>query len=78
MLNSRGAAGYEWQAMFDPAHVRLITKQRIVNRKALGAHAKIIFNFQPLVKGDYEINFILNRPWENTPIEQKLYLLHVV
>ncbi len=78
MLNSRSTAGYDWQPEFDTTHVKLIKRDRIVKGKALGASSKVVFNFQPLIKGDLKIVFLLLRPWEDQPIEEKQYLLHVV
>ena len=76
-LQSRTTAGYDWKPEFNEDVLKLVKKNRIVSHRALGASPKTVFDFQPLSKGDHEIVFVLQRPWENTPIEEKQFILHV-
>lgn len=78
ILQSKSTAGYDWSPKFNASVVKLIKKHKIVTSKAIGASPKTEFNFKPLSKGDHEIVFFLQRPWENKPIEKKQFILHVV
>jgi predicted secreted protein len=77
-LKSRSTAGYDWRPEFNASAIKLVKKNRIVSSRALGASPKTVFNFQPLSKGEHEIIFILERPWEKKPIEEKQFILQVV
>jgi predicted secreted protein len=77
-LQSRTTAGYDWEPEFNEQELKLVKKNRIVSHRTLGASPKTVFDFEPLSKGDHEIIFILQRPWEGKPIEEKQIIVHVV
>ncbi len=76
-LQSRTTAGYDWKPEFNEQALKLVKKNRIVSHRSLGATPKTVFDFEPLSKGDHAILFILQRPWEEEPIEEKQIILHV-
>ncbi len=76
-LRSPGASGYVWSAMYDGTRVSLLEKHRKANLKRMGASAKEIFRFAALAAGDHQIHFMLRRPWEDEPVEQRDLVLHV-
>lgn len=76
-LESPGATGYEWKAIYDPGALALLGRRHIPNMKRMGASGEEVFRFRPLSQGKYEILFSLSRPWETRCVEQMKYAVHV-
>ena len=76
-LKSKGSSGFEWRPNFDPDALTLLGRRQIPNIKKMGASGKVIFRFQPRLRGDYEIDFALMRSWEEEMVEHRKFLLHV-
>ncbi len=76
-LRAPGTSGYEWKADFDHVAFSLVSQRRVANVRRMGASALDVFLFRPLSQGQHEILFRLLRPWEDEPVEQAKYAVHI-
>ena len=78
-LGSIATAGYVWKIESLPNAVQLLGKEseKPAGEQKPGDSTRQIFRFRARETGNYEIRFVLGRPWENTAIEVKTVTLKV-
>jgi len=77
-LEANPTTGYEWEVLFDESIVRL-TERRYISPAIteLGAGGMESFRFEPIKAGDALVRMRYKRAWEQTPIEEKIFHLHI-
>lgn len=72
-LTASAGTGYQWSLEPDENRVEIISRKLSLPTGALCGQAVTKYEVQPVEHGDYEIEFVLTRPWEKSvdPAEVK-------
>ena len=78
-LDSNPTTGYSWQASYDESVLELVGKSYEMGEEAkqgvVGAGGVEYFQFKALKAGKTEITLVYKRPWEDEPIDQKIFTI---
>ena len=78
-LDSNPTTGYSWQANYDESLLELVGKSYETNEQAnqgvVGAGGVEYFQFKALKAGKTEVTLVYQRPWEEEPIDQKIFTI---
>jgi len=69
LLDATPTAGYEWHANVHGGGVELEDASLSPSTRGVGAAASQRFDFRSKEAGRSEIELVLSRPWEKSPIE---------
>jgi len=59
-----GATGYQWSLDPSETRVRVTQRETVPNSGSFGGASRQVFVLEPLEAGEFDVNFILARPWE--------------
>ncbi|KPL02984.1 MAG: hypothetical protein AMJ90_04365 [candidate division Zixibacteria bacterium SM23_73_2] len=77
-LESIPSTGYTWEANYDSTVIELLKPQRFVpNTSAVGGSGLELFDFQTKQHGKTQIKMKMQREWEETPKEVKIFEVHI-
>lgn len=75
-LEAMPAAGYEWEATWDPGLLDVVKKVEIRHRTAMGAAATERFLVTPRARGEAMIEMTYRQPWSGGATGD-VYVVHV-
>ncbi|MFT4217916.1 MAG: protease inhibitor I42 family protein [Micropruina sp.] len=78
VLESWGGSGYRWRLRDVPPGLR--EAERSLEPGAAGppgAPLHTVFTLVADAVGSYSVGFVLQRPWEATPVEERRYIVDV-
>lgn len=76
-LDANPTTGYEWEVLFDQKVIRLVNRRYLSAPAALGASNVESFSFEPIDAGDAVLRMRYKRRWEQTPIEEVIFHIHI-
>jgi inhibitor of cysteine peptidase len=80
-LDSNPTTGYSWQESYDESMLELVAKSYEPGKQAqqgvVGAGGVEYFQFKALKAGKIEITLVYQRPWEEEPIDQKMFTINI-
>lgn len=80
-LDSNPTTGYRWEAQFDESLLRLVETKFEPGEPArpgiYGVGGKERFTFQGLRQGKTYVTLSYKRPWEEEPIEQRMFTVNI-
>ena len=80
-LDSNPTTGYMWQESYNGSMLELVEKHYEMGEKAeqgaVGAGGVEYFQFKALKTGTTEITLVYKRPWEEEPIDQKVFTVNI-
>ena len=80
-LDSNPTTGYSWQESYDERVLELVGKSYEMGEEAkqgvVGTGGVEYFQFKVLKAGKTEITLVYKRPWEEEPIDQKIFTVNI-
>lgn len=78
-LGSFGGAGYEWRLRDEGSGLRLETRESLPPEAGSppGSPHRVVFTLVAESPGAFEAVFVLQRPWEAEPLEERIYAVDV-
>ena len=80
-LGSNPTTGYSWQESYDETMLRLVEKTyepgKEAKQGAVGAGGVEYFRFKALQAGETEITLVYKRQWEQTSLDQKVFIVNI-
>ncbi|WP_127476000.1 protease inhibitor I42 family protein [Microbacterium sulfonylureivorans] len=77
VLESFGAAGYEWRLRDDQPGLRLEARESLPPEAGSppGAPHWVVFTLVAETAGAHEVVFVLQRPWEAEPVDERAFTI---
>ena len=80
-LESNPTTGYQWEVQFDDSLLKLAESKFEPSEEAksgtLGAGGRQKFTFKGLRQGKTCVTLVYKRPWEEHPIQQRIFTVHI-
>ena len=80
-LGSNPTTGYSWQESYDDSMLRLVEKTyepgKEAKQGAVGAGGVEYFRLKALKAGETEITLVYTRQWEQTSLDQKVFIVNI-
>jgi predicted secreted protein len=76
-LDANPSTGYQWIAEYDPNYLKLVRKDTFPSAN-LGGSVTEKFEFEALMSGITRLRMICKRIWENTSIDEKIYIIQII
>ena len=79
-LEANPTTGYEWRATFDESLLKLVESKFEPCKQAegmVGVGGKQYFTFRALKPGKTSVTLTYQRPWEEHPIDQKIFTVNI-
>ncbi len=79
VLDANPTTGYEWTLLFDESLVQLVDREfKPPSVDLIGAGGQERFTFEPRIVGETTIKMQMKRPWEETAVEEHVFLVQIL
>ena len=76
-LEGNPTTGYEWQLELETGAIKSVDQEYQAAGQGLGAGGRERFRLKAIKPGDTVVRAIYKRPWEQEPIEEKKFKIHI-